>query len=86
LRDPFHRLVRIYTWTPRAGVVIEKGMLMVASGRTVRKMIFGLSLGLAVAAGATACGSSSAKTNPGNPAPSNTTPATTASGGGGVSY
>jgi hypothetical protein len=84
-RDPIHRLARIYTWTPLLGVVLEKGMLMAASGRTVRKIVFGLSLGLAVAAGATACGSSSAKTNPGN-APSNTAPATTSSGGGGVSY
>jgi hypothetical protein len=54
-----------------------------------RKLVFGAALGLAVAAGLAACGSSSTKTNPGgasNPAPAQTTPSTSPPNGGGVSY
>jgi hypothetical protein len=54
-----------------------------------RKLIFGAALGLAVAAGATACGSSSTKDNPAggsNPAPAQTTPSTQPPSSGGVSY
>jgi hypothetical protein len=58
-------------------------------GYRARKLIFGAALGLAVAAGLTACGSSSTKSNPAggaNPAPAHTTPPTQPSSGGGVSY
>jgi hypothetical protein len=54
-----------------------------------RKLIFGAALGLAVAAGVTACGSSAAKTTPAGGAsqsPAQTTPVTQAPSGGGVSY
>jgi hypothetical protein len=62
---------------------------MRASQSVTRKAIFGAALGLAVAAGLTACGSSSSKTDTGgasNPAPAQTTPSTSPPSGGGVSY
>jgi hypothetical protein len=53
----------------------------------ITTLMLGVGLSLAVAAGVSACGSSTSKTSPGNPAPSNTTPAsTTPPSGGGVSY
>jgi hypothetical protein len=58
-----------------------------ASG--ARKLIFGAALGLAVAAGLAACGTSSTNSNPAggaNPAPAHTTPSTQSPSGGGVSY
>jgi hypothetical protein len=55
--------------------------------RRVTTAMLGLGLSVAVAAGVSACGSSTTKTTPGNPAPANTTPAsTTPPSGGGVSY
>jgi hypothetical protein len=66
----------------------EEGIVMRNHGFGARKLIFGAALGLAVAAGLAACGSSTTKSNPAggaNPAPAHTTP-TTQSPGGGVSY
>ena len=60
-------------------------------GYGARKLIFGAALGLAVAAGLAACGSSSTKSNPAggaSPAPAQTTPTPTTQppSSGGVSY
>ena len=62
---------------------------MAHSRRTVRTMVLGITLGLAVVAGASACGSSTSKTNSGNTTPATNapaSPATTSPPSGGVSY
>ena len=58
-------------------------------GSGARKLVFGAALGLALATGLAACGSSSTKSNPAggaNTAPAQTTPTTQPPSSGGVSY